>query len=522
MKQALHIFAKDARHLWPEISASLAITALFALIDSIIWRGEIGPVTQRMEELKQLAPVTMTLLPVSWWILITRLVQADSLVGDQQWWITKPYEWPQLLGAKFLFIGSFVVLPYLVAECVLLEEAGFRWTDYLPGVGFNLLLVFGILMLPLMALAAVTSGFGKATLTLLGAAAAMLLIAYLSDRFDTGRLESYGGNAGAALFAIVLLCSGGAFVLQYARRMAWRSRLVLGSSVVLMALVIAVSARAKLIAMAYPEAANPPFHAAFDPNGGHSPTTDAGNGRVGLSLPLTISGIANGTALRVDGLRATFTAADGKPWTSPWIPTYGLFYLPETEKSVLPVQVDRGFFDRAQSKPVTLSVALAITVLKAGDDHWVRMTSGEFAVPNLGICAPTGGWRAMNADGITCRSAMREPPLMFVSVWLPSVHCADPDEENATPGTGLVGQLIGDDSREPAEFELTGVFLSEARFQSWTDVDRNRRILHHPPLLCPETPIHFTPYTVDGRVQYGLTVENVTMPDIGRSFFKQK
>ena len=76
-----------------------------------------------------------------------------------RWWITKPYEWPQLLGSKLLFLAAFVLLPFCVAQCVLLEVAGFHWFEYMPGLGFSLVLVLGILVGPLLALAAVTSGF---------------------------------------------------------------------------------------------------------------------------------------------------------------------------------------------------------------------------------------------------------------------------------------------------------------------------------------------------------------------------
>ena len=148
MKQALHIFAKDARHFWPEITVSLVITAVFAWTYRYTWMADMVPGIPKLQYLQKLAEIVAGLVPVSWWILITRAVHAESLVGDRQWWITKPYEWPQLLGSKLLFLAAFVLLPFCVAQCVLLEVAGFHWFEYMPGLGFSLVLVLGILVGP--------------------------------------------------------------------------------------------------------------------------------------------------------------------------------------------------------------------------------------------------------------------------------------------------------------------------------------------------------------------------------------
>lgn len=297
MKQAWHIFAKDVRHFWPEIAISLVITAAFAGTYRYTWMADMAPGIPKLQYLQKLAEIMAGLVPVSWWILITRVVHAESLVGDRQWWITKPYEWSQLLGAKLLFLAAFALLPFFVAQCVLLEEAGFRWFEYLPGLGFNLVLVFGILVGPLLALAAVTSGFGKMTLTLLAALVAVILIAVLGAWKDTGGIASYGDDAGgAASFLLVLVCCGAAVVVQYARRMSWMSRLLLLSVLVPFAAAVSLDSLPKLIAMAYPRT-NGSVEVAFDPQGGHSPATDAGSGRVGVSVPLLMSGVVEGTAV---------------------------------------------------------------------------------------------------------------------------------------------------------------------------------------------------------------------------------
>src|SRR5205814_2563869 len=87
----------------------------------------------------------VVLVPISWWLLIARLVHGERLVGNTQFWLTRPYEWPKFLAAKLLFLAAFLYLPFFIAQCVLLAEGGFNPTSYLPGLFYNLLLATGAL-----------------------------------------------------------------------------------------------------------------------------------------------------------------------------------------------------------------------------------------------------------------------------------------------------------------------------------------------------------------------------------------
>jgi hypothetical protein len=516
MKQALHIFAKDARHFWPEITVSLVITAVFAWTYRYTWMADMVPGIPKLQYLQKLAEIVAGLVPVSWWILITRAVHAESLVGDRQWWITKPYEWPQLLGSKLLFLAAFVLLPFCVAQCVLLEVAGFHWFEYMPGLGFSLVLVLGILVGPLLALAAVTSGFGKMTLTLLGGLVAVVLVAVLGGQMDTGGIASSGDDAGgAASFLLVLVCCGAAIVVQYSRRVSWMSRLLLASVFVPLAAAILLGSSTKLIAMAYPLTSGS-VRVVFDPQGGHSPATDAGSGRVGVSVPLLMSGVVDGTAVQVNGVRATFESQDGKTWTSPWLPVYGRLHLPGSSKGGLPLQLDRKFFDQARSKPVNVYVKLAITTLKAGVDRRIVLTGQEFAVRGVGICSWNPTAQTMfDTTEITCLSAMGEPDFTFVSVQRNESSCTDGDAKDEVRSTGSVGGTIGELSPAPAEFGITSVWSRSVWLNDFgTDGERGGRILHPPPLLCPRTPIHFTHYTLMNRSEVDVTLPQFQLPDL--------
>src|SRR5579872_1708348 len=102
MRQALHIFKKDTRHLRWEIAISLALLAVFAFTEALPDRKP----SSHSEGL--------TLLPaLAWFFLITRVIQSEALTGDKQFWVTRPYSWKSLLAAKIFFLLAFITLPLM-------------------------------------------------------------------------------------------------------------------------------------------------------------------------------------------------------------------------------------------------------------------------------------------------------------------------------------------------------------------------------------------------------------------------
>src|SRR5439155_1011099 len=65
------------------------------------------------------------LLLAAWGFLLALLVLEEPLVGDRQFWITRPYRWPALLAAKLVFAALFIHLPSLLADCAILAARSF-------------------------------------------------------------------------------------------------------------------------------------------------------------------------------------------------------------------------------------------------------------------------------------------------------------------------------------------------------------------------------------------------------------
>jgi hypothetical protein len=153
MKQSIHIFLKDAYCLRIEIG-------VFALLAAILaWAG--GRVAE-----------SQLLLEAGAIYLITRVVHAEPIPGDRQFWLTRPYNRMSLAGAKLLFIAAFICAPICAAQLVMLLASGFPLLPAIPGLLWSQALIFFVGSFLVAALASITSStvILMLALLLLGAA----------------------------------------------------------------------------------------------------------------------------------------------------------------------------------------------------------------------------------------------------------------------------------------------------------------------------------------------------------------
>src|SRR5215469_4872449 len=154
MNQILRILKKDVRRHWPEILISFAVLALYTDRELQPWRNAFevdvisrSPFFYILSE-RYFAPA----LIIFWIFLVIRVVQGESLVGDRQWWTTKPYIWWQLMLAKLLFIFVFVCGPLFLVQLFLLHHFQYPILSNVPALAmmqfslFTLLVVFVVLL----------------------------------------------------------------------------------------------------------------------------------------------------------------------------------------------------------------------------------------------------------------------------------------------------------------------------------------------------------------------------------------
>jgi hypothetical protein len=500
MSQILHIFKKDARHLWPEILISLALTAAFVHV-SLGGRSNLG--RGDSPYLPIVVALLSALVPVGWWVLSVRLIHDESLVGESQFWITRPYQWPKLLAAKALFLVAFIYLPIFVAQVVLLTAADFHPFAYLPGLFYNLVLITGVLILPIAAIATVSSSFSRLVLTLLGAVAYLAVIVWglnfvhPPDPFSFP--NPYEGKLTFSLFFLVFLL---VIVLQYATRRTWRSRSLL---LALPFLVIACSLAWPIRILArrlYPPLAateQPPVQLTFDPDPERQNTVNPSHQRtrVDLYLPITISGISSDALIRNQAVQVSVKAPNDLRWNSKW-QNVSTYYSPDISRSFIDVPIDQKFLDRIKATPVSVTLTFALIQLRAGTTVTNQAGDQDFSIAG-GICSVSNIFGTFPE----CRFAMGDPGLSFVTARWTEGPCsqAPPSSRTGTLGNVWVGTI----DPSPAEFGLDPVKVKPLIFSN------QPRDMRRSGFICPGTPITATPYSVVGRAQTTLAIPNLDL-----------
>jgi len=529
MRQILHIFAKDSRRFWPEIAVSLAILVAFVRVYPVQWMGPelFGSAddVERYRRLQGIAGTLALLLPVSWLSLIARVVHGESLVGDRQFWITRPYVWWKLLSAKGLFLIVYFGMPFFLAQIVLLAEAGFASFEYVPGVLYNLTLMTAIAIVPLVALATVTKSVARMLLILLGILLAIVLFLYLAFYVNIASGFMLGGDR--VLLPLILLSSGCAIVFQYATRRVWLARGALVLPLVIVALAEMALPHKSTVDAEYlgtttgtdaraANVAGAPLEIAHDGNreGLRSTFKDKRTDLVGFNLPVTISGVEAGTAVITDDLRMTVEGGHGDQWSSEWQTIFNARYLPGVWHPSVNLMMNRTAYDKFKSMPVTLHVTFAVTEVRAGRATQISLPTQDFAVPEFGIC-PGAAAGNVGIHGLICRFALHQPGLTHVSSpgsGLPCVQrSSDAEEWGPEPALeagpdGSEETWVGSLDHEPADIGLTPVSTALVQFHHG-----DRRVETS---LCAGAPITFTRYERVRRTHVDLTITNFRLPNV--------
>lgn len=511
MRQVVHIFAKDVRQHWPEVAASLAVLTVYG------WTAAYRPGARVNPEfdLRRLEFILMLLAPVSWWVMIARVIQSESLVGHVQWWVTKPYEWGKLLAAKVLFATLFVVLPVMLLQAWLLRTAGFNPTAHLGGLGTDLAILVGAVLIPLAALAAVTSNFARMSLTSLVVLVVVILGAVAIKYVQSGRYATDWPQYLA--FALMLALAATAVVLQYARRREWRSRGLLISALVLWLAGVLVSATTNAIAKTYPADA-PKLSvrlARTNPQMSYAVATRPNS--VNLYLLLTMVGVPDDRGVVAHAIQPTVVAANGRQWQGEWQPLGNQMFIGLNKYAYVPIVIKREFYDAVRSEPVTLRLTLAAVNVEGTPTVRMQMPGHDFAVSGFGNCSPVLDPMGRGYLWLNCRSAMWKPQLTWITAQWSDTPCdkGGPDTTGVT-GDAWVGELFpepGAAGLNPVIDVPVGLSNPPIPPKSLAAGQTAVFIAGAPPrYLCAGTPLTFSAYRPVGKTQYQATLTNIRLP----------
>lgn len=382
MIQSLHILRKDIRHLWVDLTIYAALLIAFSVVTPNIWDGANG----FNPPLVFFAGLLKILIPVLWLVVIARLIHDESLVGDQQFWITRPYTWGSLLGAKLLFIVLCVVLPFVLMQWSLLLQAGLNPLHAMDGQLTTLLYFALWVWLPFIAVAAVTSTVQRMFMSMLAAVIFWgAVLTMLGSSTGPRMTPPYTGETFEILSGGLLI---GILLYQYASRDTLRSRIALVATTVLFVGLFWCFVEAKvpgpanmLVRHHYAVSTNPSLRLVFDSS--LPPSEGQGTLRIGklvsVHLPVQMQGLDD--ADQLENKNVSFTVdAPGYHYASPWRPLFS-----NDHDSRMMLFVPQNVLDRVHGTNVRVHLSVIATRLIPGASQVVT-AADHFGVPGDGRC----------------------------------------------------------------------------------------------------------------------------------------
>jgi len=369
MRQAIHIFKKDARALWLEVLLLLALAALLGWTETH-FAGAAG-----VAEL-------LVILAVNY--VIARVVHAEVIPGHNQFWLTRPYRWKSLLGAKLLFVLVFVNIPIFAAQCYMIVAEGFSFTQSLPGLIWSQVLMVVCVSLPATCLASLTAGLMPFLLSeFIMVGAAFISDAMLVRASRSSFLGALQAGPGAiewvrdSLGLVVVTCFA-LFVLrlQYkTRQTEIGTRWAIGGAVVA---AIVFLCTPWTLAMGVQSALSKQAFDGSSLNVGLESVSKSvfpPNPVGAVSLPIAVKGTPASQELEVDALSITLVAADGQTWNSGYVAPIELEGGAKSDPAETLadgiLHVDPAFLNSEGARPVTVHAKLYLTSF--GDPHSVTV-----------------------------------------------------------------------------------------------------------------------------------------------------
>lgn len=431
MKQIIHIFCKDVRRHWMEISLCQAALVFFCWREVRSWQS---PGFERAAGTWSIGFWAGVLLPLSWGLLIFRAVQGESLVGDREFWITRPYEWKKLLAAKTLFVFAFVTLPLLVAQAILLAEAGFSPASHLLGLVWMQLLLIQLPLLPLGALAAVTRNLAQGLLSVVVVLVYVMGMAVFGNYLDEGAFSS--GDLDWLAAAMLVLAVVGALWVQYSQRRTWLARAWLAGGAVTLTLVAVVETflnhGERAYALPAPGQASF-FHASLDEIRTSKAKAPVEREKpVEIQVPIVFSNGQQDSFVHIRGVMLILESPDGFKWHSGWNGYYELLQ-PGENRLRQDFTLKYSAYERMRNTPLKATVLLALDVFHDESASRTSVSSGDFFVPGVGRCRVD----AANPTVLNCRSPLLKPGLVVARVdrmasTCPAEEDDDHDKEDET------------------------------------------------------------------------------------------
>ncbi|HWG19629.1 MAG TPA: hypothetical protein VG225_03800 [Terracidiphilus sp.] len=466
----LHILLKDLRrHRW-EILLFVAIVAAWA------WQQ-----THRFYWLevhaKELLVIVMFVL---WFFLTIRGVQGESLVGDREFWPTRPYRTWQLFLAKAAFLVLCLNVPLFLAQLYLLAHAGIPLSpSLLPGLLFLQLEFAWCCTLPAAALAAVTDSIVQWVLSIVamlifGLAVSWLPWNSLSATFaGTEQLATW---CGIIVIGLALLA---ALIWQYSHRRSGPARIVIAAAVVVVPLCIAFASTklARLLAYTAPNGL-PPVSLSLAPANQRTYTRTDGFGTATLQVPVYAASIPADTLVVIEGTRFHFTGNDGWDSKTAWA-TAAIVLSSQSSTAELSFPVPKSTADQIRRTHATIQAEIEMAVYHISAPYTIDTTPAHFKIPHVASCTL---WslesQIFRFSRLDCVAPLRMPDVYVTRLDSSENTCSQLNRQPRLPaGHWAMGVQYG--SGIPADFDPNPIrtFDLDTGIGVW-----------NPPIYTPQDP----------------------------------
>ena len=372
MREALLIFRKDVAHRRGAVSAFLLLVIARMAIDILL------PRHSGLAGAQMVLGILFAMAAIG---LIYDAVQQERIVGEDQYWLTRPFPWSSILAAKALFIALLVLLPVLLTGTVAVAVNGIS-----PVIADPLVLSVALAGAFVLTVASVT----RTTVQFVLSVVAYVVLSFLSTPvmehlfgYEAGIWGSAQTVRFTADIAVFIAVTAAVIFLQYRRRATLVSRGVLGAG--LLVLVIGLPGwhlAFKLLQQLKGPGPSASVQLAFDaarspevsPGGWSNVTT---HDAVGVRIPITVTGIPTSGGIVTERVRTTIDAPGGGHWDSGWRFVGGIVGRGELQAGQhlitarnaywLEVNVDSSFYDSAnlQQAPVRVQSTVAFTTWSA-------------------------------------------------------------------------------------------------------------------------------------------------------------
>jgi hypothetical protein len=338
MRQALHIFRKDAFYLRGEVALVAALAVLFARESADQW--------------------TEILLVLAAAFLISRVVHAEPIPGDSQFWITRPYERKSLLASKVLFIAAFVSFPILAAQLYILGRAHFSILHNFAGLLLSDVVLF-FTWLSIAALAAVTASTSQFSSSVFAILGSFVLLRYLTlvhgnDSEWPGPFEwtrTWICVAAIAGIAVAVLYA------QYLKRATVLSRTLAVSAAAMVVAIYALLPPAWAMNADSRHGEATPLQVSMAPRAKHFSATEG----IGGNLTLRVSGVPDGDDLRIEAVTIDLAAPGGRAMHTSVVGGNLVSAAQEAQVFDIPFAMPAAFYEAERGQTVAVRGTLYFT-----------------------------------------------------------------------------------------------------------------------------------------------------------------